>query len=81
MLDNLATSLADTLQGIPVLSLLIILPLIGALAAFFLGKNAKLAKGICLLLSFITLIISVLVMTPTMAQETAASCLPKTMFG
>ena len=62
MLDNLATSLADTLQGIPVLSLLIILPLIGALAAFFLGKNAKLAKGIALAFSFITLIISVLVM-------------------
>ena len=39
MLDNLATTLADTLEGIPVLSLLIIIPLIGALASFFLGKN------------------------------------------
>ena len=63
MLDNLATSLADTLEGIPVLSLLIIIPLIGALAAFFFGKkSAKLAKSLALAFSFVALVLSALVL-------------------
>lgn len=58
MFDNLATSL----EGIPVLTLLIVIPLIGALASYFLGKNAKMAKLISLAFSFVTLVISALVM-------------------
>jgi NADH-quinone oxidoreductase subunit M len=50
------------LENVPILSLLLILPLIGAIAAFMVGPRAKLSKMIALAASAITLLLASLLM-------------------
>jgi len=50
-------------ENIPILTLLIVIPLIGALATFFLGKDPKVAKYIALVFSAIPLVLSVLLLS------------------
>jgi len=50
------------LENIPILSLLLLFPLIGAVVTFFLGKNPKMAKISALVFSAIPLVLSVLML-------------------
>jgi len=56
------SELYDLLDGIHILTLLILLPLIGAVLTFLAGKRVKLAKGLALGFSAITLIMATLMM-------------------
>lgn len=49
-------------ENIPILSLLLIVPFIGALATFGLGKNPKVAKYLALVFSGITLVLATLLL-------------------
>ncbi|MBI0582746.1 MAG: NuoM family protein [Methanomassiliicoccus sp.] len=49
-------------ENIPILSLLLIVPLIGTLATFALGKDPKVAKYMALFFSGITMVLSVLLL-------------------
>ncbi|MCX6650497.1 MAG: NADH-quinone oxidoreductase subunit M [Methanomassiliicoccales archaeon] len=51
------------LENIPILSLLLLFPLIGAVVTFFLGKNPKMAKMSALAFSAISLALSLLMLT------------------
>jgi len=51
------------LENIPILSLLLLFPLIGAVVTFFLGKNPKMAKISALVFSAIPLVLSLLMLT------------------
>ncbi|HEY3421372.1 MAG TPA: NADH-quinone oxidoreductase subunit M [Methanomassiliicoccales archaeon] len=50
------------LQNVPVITLLILIPLIGAIIAFMLGKNPKASKIVALVFTLIPLAISVLLL-------------------
>jgi proton-translocating NADH-quinone oxidoreductase chain M len=50
-------------DDIPILSIIVFLPLIGAVIAFALGNNKKMAKLIALIFSAITLLLSLLLLT------------------
>lgn len=50
-------------DDIPILSIIVFLPLIGAVIAFALGNNKKMAKLIALVFSAITLLLSLLLLT------------------
>jgi proton-translocating NADH-quinone oxidoreductase chain M len=51
------------LQNVPVITLLILIPLIGAIIAFLLGKNPKASKIVALVFTAIPLAISVLLLS------------------
>ena len=51
------------LQNVPVLTLLILIPLIGAMIAFLLGKNPKASKIVALVFSAVPLVMSVLLLS------------------
>lgn len=60
-------------EGVPIISIIILLPLIGAIVTFSLGKYGKYARWVALAFSAAALVLSVLVTLAFMIEPDAAS--------